>query len=144
MHGSRRESTVWTRHETRDQRDWSASFCLLIALIYFLPPVDSKGSCLGPFRELVCARNKGRDKGRERQEREKKRGGGRELKEIKLSECMTHQLIAEILFLSKEKTGLKHPIKERMKGNLLLQIHRRSSFEVLHSNKIFNILTIIF
>lgn len=48
---------------------------------------------------------------------------------------MTHQLIAEILFLSKEKTGLKHPIKERMKGNLLLLIHRGSSFEVLHSYK---------
>lgn len=61
---------------------------------------------------------------------------------------MTHQLIAEILFLSKEKTGLKHPIKERMKGNLLLQIHRRSSFEVLHSNKILhfshNILMMLF
>lgn len=27
--------------ETWDQRGWSASLCLLIALIYFLPPVDS-------------------------------------------------------------------------------------------------------
>lgn len=49
---------------------------------------------------------------------------------------MTHQLITEILFLSKEKTGLKHPIKERMKGNLLFLIHIGSSFEVLPSNKI--------
>lgn len=46
---------------------------------------------------------------------------------------MSHQLITEILFLSTEKTGLKHPIKGRMKGNLLLLIHRGSSFEVLHS-----------
>lgn len=61
---------------------------------------------------------------------------------------MTHQLIAEILFLSKEKTGLKHPIKERMKGNLLLWIHRWSSFEVPHSNKFYifsnNILMMLF
>lgn len=47
---------------------------------------------------------------------------------------MTHQLITEILFLSKEKTGLKYPIKERMEGNLLLLIYRGSSFEVLQSN----------
>lgn len=48
---------------------------------------------------------------------------------------MTHQLITKILLLSKEKTGLKHPTKERMKGNLLLLIHGGSSFEVLHSTK---------
>lgn len=48
---------------------------------------------------------------------------------------MTHQLITEILFLSKEKTGLKHPIKERMKGNLLFLIHIGSSFEVVPSDK---------
>lgn len=42
---------------------------------------------------------------------------------------MTHQLITEILLLSKEKTGLNHPIKERMKGNLLLLIHRGSSLK---------------
>lgn len=47
---------------------------------------------------------------------------------------MTHQLITEILFLSKEKTGLKYPIKERMKGNPLLLIHSGSSFEVLPFN----------
>lgn len=47
---------------------------------------------------------------------------------------MTHQLITEILFLSKEKTGLKYPIKERMEGNLLLLIHGGSPFEALQSN----------
>lgn len=47
---------------------------------------------------------------------------------------MTHQLITEILFLSKEETGLKYPSKERMEGNLLLLIHGGSSFEVLQSN----------
>lgn len=71
-----------------------------------------------------------------RARKRKKEGGGRELKKkIKPRESVTHQLITEILFLSKEKTGLKHPIKERMKGNLLFLIHIGSSFEVLPSDK---------
>lgn len=101
---------------------------MLIVLIYFLPPVDSKESCLGPFREIVRKSERGIEGERER---ERKGRGGRELKKIEPRESMTHQLITEILFLSKEKTGLKHPINERMKGNLLLLIRRGSSFEVL-------------
>lgn len=51
--------------QTWDQKGWSASFCLLIALIYFLPPVDSKESCLGPFREIIRAKNKVRKRASE-------------------------------------------------------------------------------
>ena len=43
--------------QTRDQEGWSASLCVLIVLIYFLPPVDSKESCLDPFRVIVSMRN---------------------------------------------------------------------------------------
>lgn len=69
--------------------------------------------------------------------RERGKGGVREFKKIKPRESMTHQLITKILLLSKEKTGLKQPIKERMKGNLLLLIHRGSAFEVLHDTYFF-------
>lgn len=74
----------------------------------------------------MCTRNKvrKRERQRKRKTRDGREGRGQGIKKIKLSEFMTHQLIAEILFLSKEKTGLKHPIKERMKGNLLLLIKR--------------------
>lgn len=67
---------------------------------------------------------------RKRKEDEKK-------KKEQRRESEPHQLITEILFPSKEKTGFKHHIKGRMKGNLLLLIG--SSFEVLHSNNLYNI-----
>ena len=58
---------------------------------------------------------KGERKRKRKRETERENGGGREFKKIKPRESMSHQLITEIRFLSKEKTGLKHPIKERMK-----------------------------
>lgn len=54
---------------------------MLIALIYFLAPVDNEESCLGPFSETVSAGNKVRERERERvtereSERERREGAG--------------------------------------------------------------------
>lgn len=89
-----------------EQRGWSVCFCLLIALIYFLPPLlDAKESCLGPFVRVSKVEKTKENK--DKRGEEEGTGGGRELeREIKLGECMSHKLSEEIHFLSKgEQTG---------------------------------------
>lgn len=135
-----RESAAWTRHETRDQRGWSASLCLLIALIYFLPPEDGEKSCLGPFREIVCARNKGRDKRKETTIEGRKRGeeAGR-FKKLSWENLWLTSSLQKSYFYPRRKTGLNHPHKDRRKKGHFLPIYRGAIFLSTSPKQNFNI-----